>query len=132
MGVSKPELDKIIKHYMRVFPLSAAEAQHCTEAQFERAYEMFEDEHEQIPSVAAQLGIPYEIAEKISRYQLHIRYHNSGCLFCERERKNEADCPDCMALSINEEAPCEKHCPAGWVSPRDNGNGTSLDEVPDL
>ncbi len=85
MGTS---LEEVIKQHEQLFPISAADAQHCTRAQFEKAYGLY-DLGWTIPDVAKQVGIPYEIAEKISEFQLHESavgpHDRANCRRC-RER----------------------------------------------
>lgn len=91
MSVSKKQLDEIIRDHERRLPLSAADAQQCTEAQYEQAYTMYE-EGWTIPGVAEQVGIPADIAEEISTRQLHDkaveRHDPANCGLCRERVKN--------------------------------------------
>ncbi len=82
MGTS---LEEVIKQHEQLFPISAADAQHCARAQYEKAYGLY-DLGWTIPDVAKEVGIPYEIAEKISHRQLHDE---------AVERHDPANCPWC-------------------------------------
>jgi len=85
MGTS---LEEVIKQHEQLFPISAADAQHCTRTQYEQAYALFEQGWT-IPDVAKQLGVPHAIVEKISEFQLHesaVGPHDpANCPWC-RER----------------------------------------------
>lgn len=73
------------KYRQGLRPCSAAEAQHCTEAQSEQAYGLF-DEGWTIPDVAERIGIPYEEAEKTCDRYLHDeaveRHDPLACPWC--------------------------------------------------
>jgi len=73
----------------RVFPFSAADAQHCTREQYDRAYSLFDDEGWTIPNALEEVGIPFEIEEKINDHELHdqaMEHHDPANCRWRRER----------------------------------------------
>lgn len=85
---TKDQLKEIIARHERVFPLSATQAQHCTPNQFDNACELYNQGYT-IPSVVEEVGIPYDVAEIIIRFQLHTK---------AVERHNPARCQWCIGL----------------------------------